>query len=85
MYTIKHEIFIPLRRAGLDLLSTFVLTLACVYRDSSTFEKSTRSVASAPNLPVAWAITMLSCDVGCFINVVLVLALDYFLFVLLLF
>jgi hypothetical protein len=43
LYSIMHEIFIPLRRAGLDLLSTFVLTLVCVYRDGSTPEKSTRS------------------------------------------
>ena len=35
-------------------------------------------VASAPDLPVVWAFTMLSCDVDCFINVVLALALAYF-------
>ena len=38
-----HEIFIPLRRAGLVLLSTFVLNLAYVYRDGSTPEKFIRS------------------------------------------
>ena len=76
-----HEIFIPLRRVGLVLLSTFVLTLACVYRDGSTLEKSTRSRRVR---------TRLACGVGhhdaeCFINVVLVLALAIFLFILLLF
>ena len=78
-------IFIPLCRAGLVLLSTFVLTHAYVYRDGSTLEKSTRSRHVRTRLPVAWAFTMLSCDVDSFINVVSALALAYFLFVLLLF
>jgi len=37
-------------------------------------------IASAPDLSVVWDITMLSCDAEWFFNVVLVLALVYFLF-----
>ena len=73
-----HELLSPLRRAGLNLLSTFVLTLAYVYRSP---EKSTRSRRVR---------TRLACGVGhhdaeCFINVVLTLALGSFLSILLLF
>lgn len=76
----------PLCRAGLDLLSTFVLTLACDCRERFIAgEGYPQVVASAPNLPVAWAIMMLSCGAKCFNNIVLALAVTYLLFVLLVF
>ena len=76
----------PLRRAGLDLLSTFILILTCVYRKWFIAGEGYKLViTSALDLHVAWVITMLSCNAECFVNVVLALAVAFFLSILFVF